>query len=564
MVNHRPGYPGPNAKPYRKGYTMSDKQWDEYSRKVWDETGKLPNTGPNSNNGGLGREKSLKTKTSNRVAQTKLQADGRQIADLEKAVHRLKNTSSVKPKNISKGIGSLVNILGQEEERESQWLACVTDCEHFAARVPVGQTTGLVPVDLYRRTCYADGAQEMVTNGASYGSVAFGMFTTDGWHEMAGVNNAILHADGAIANTGTTTQNAYLNGNSPTYAAAVAGQSSILMPDVSSDFVSNALDGTQYMMVGQKVSMSMFLPPNASADSHFVGRAHVFQTIDPERSSLYNKSLAGLKEEAEEEGSNIFHQEYTLTPGGRFVPVGLEASETEVHQGYAEISAVSLPLNNLAYEWKTIGVNPLPPSTDVVPNANIMFVLEAPSGTSAQVRNTYVWQVERYASNKLASGGGHMPIPEVQTIQDKSKMTAHCKLLGPVITKPKTPYQPVVHSDPRSNDQVPKSVFTHSKTMLDNLGRPRHAIQAVASVISDRMSRPGIHAQVAASPEGLSNLVTKPVATKMAKIGGHAAEFITDQIRGSESKEGGGFWSSVWDFTKGLAPELLELIPLLL
>lgn len=559
--NHRPYWKGA-SKP--KPPNMSQADWDKYSRETYDNTGQVPTySGSDKGKGGsakpiTAKRSELRTRTSNRTVGMQVQGDGRQIADLERAVHKLKNTSSAKSKNIAKGVGSLINIMGQEEERESQWMACVTDCEEFAARVPVGQTTGLVPVDLYRRTAYANGADMIYCNATNIG---FALSTTDGWHEMAGVNNGVLHADGANASCGTTTQAAYVGGNTPSYAALPVGAKTILTPDVSSDFVSSAQDGTQYMQVAQKVSLAMFEPPNGAADSHFIGRAHVFQSIDPERSTLYNRTLPSLKEEAQEEGSNLFHQEFSILPNGRFVPIGLDATETENHEGFIEISAVSLPLNNLAYEWKRIGVNPLGSITDVVPNANILFVVESAQGTMATIRTTYVWQVERYPSNKL-SAGGHMPIAAIS----KNPISMKSQLLGP--KKPMRPKGPITTTDPRANDKVPPSAFRHSKTMLRNLGRPKHGIQAVVSVVCDRMTLPGVHAQVAASNDknyGLGNLLAAPVASLVAKVGDKADDYIHEKIRAKEGSESsGGFWSSTWDFIKGIAPQLLALIPALL
>jgi hypothetical protein len=546
---------------------MSDKDWDAYSRRVWNESGHLPKTGPGTNNGGLGSDnsrntKSLSTKTSNRVGGSKLARDGRQIADLEQAVHKLKNTAHAK-KNMGKGVGTLIDLLGQEEERESQWMACVTDCEEYAARVPVGQTTGIVPVDLYRRSAFTTGAtQNMVVNASG---VAFCLAGTDGWHDIASQNTGILHADGASSVCMTTTIETYAAATTPQYTALPVGCVDILMPDVSSDFVSNAEDGTQYMQVAQKVSMSLFIPPNADAGSHFIGRAHVFQSIDPERTNLYGQTISGLKEDAMEEGSNVFHQEFSILPSGKMVPIGLSAEEMEKHPGYIEISAVSLPLNNLAYDWKRIGGSSLNSPVNTIPNANILFAIESAQGTQAIVRNTYVWQVERYASNKVAAGGGHVPMARNVSVSAAHVMKS--SLLSARI--PKTPTTPTKAQDSRANDQVPKSVFKHSKIMLKGLGRPKHGVQGVLSVVCDRMTRPGVHAIASKNlaetgKTGFENMLSLPVAKQVVQTGFDAAELISDKIYDSETKEGQSFWSSAWDFVKGMAPGLLELIPLLL
>jgi hypothetical protein len=354
------------------------------------------------------------------------------------------------------------------------------------------------------------------------------------------------------------------NTSVPNGGAFALGEFAVVVPDISPDFVSDSNDGTEYIMVAQKCTVSCDKPPNSAADAHFIGKASIFQSIDPERDSLQGQTVAALREMAGQENSNVYQAEFLITPAGRFVPIGFGVDPESNHPGYTEISAVSLPLDNEAYEWRRIGELALSPGNSCVVGSNIMFVIESATNTTFNFRSTIIWQTERYASSKVPAG--HLPMARAtRNIQlSDSKNSMERKLIRSLESRMNPslllPDKKKRHPPPVAK---PPSSMRHSKTMLRRLGKPKYGIQGVMSVVSDRMALPGVHAALNQGAS-LGNMITsKPVVDVVKKYADKADDYITEQLdKGEES--GKGFWAQAWDFIKSVAPSLLELGVLLL
>jgi hypothetical protein len=352
----------------------------------------------------------FKKDRTNQVASTKVEREAAEIASTAGRMERItkagakhnnanRATSKTANGNATGGPKQLLDLLGSEEIQEIAWTMCVADCEEVVARIPTSQSTGIVPVDMYRKTEWS-----LATTNAD--RTCFAMFTDDCWgNDVGGNNHGILHANGGSSVYGNNTDSSFVGFTTP--AAALAnptGSTSLLLGDVSEDFVSNAAVGTEYIQVAALHSVSAYLPPGATADTHFVGRAYCFQTLDAEREPLNNRTIATLRSLATEQDSVILCAEFEVTPGGTFLPVGFVGPRSEGgDDGFTELAMAALPLSNDAYEWRRIGDVPLNAPANVV-TAKHMFALVAPLNTTFQIRTTYVWQTEMYATNKVQQG----------------------------------------------------------------------------------------------------------------------------------------------------------------
>lgn len=567
------------------------------------------------------------------------------------AAHGRANRATKSPN--AHGPSELANLLGQEEEDRVRWLMTVGDCEEVVSRVPSSQTTGLTPVDLYRKTEWINGVANNV-------NVQWGTFANDCWHEGLAYQNGILHANGGTSCYGTATQAAFANGECPTTGPLAVGVTAGVMGDVSEDFVSSAIVGTEYMQVAAIHSASCLMPPSSASNEHFVGRAYIFQTLDPERAGLTGQSIADLRAVAAEENASVYCSEFIVTPGGTFLPVDfIGPRSSSGDDGFTQLCAAGLPLTNAAYRWRRIGGETL----NVVANqpvADIAFAFYVPQGTTVQYRSTYLWQTETYATNRVQptplngwgpqqtsqSGWsvGHSMRPmrppgpqqgsssrryqqlvaakRVQqpfTGQDRSRrlpmlqakqqstltgVHAHhlqrvgstdearfwqlwndmkvqlalAKLLGamgrPLTFNPSTgklivPEDLLTARCPTSpNPEVPP-LQGLAKIGKARLGRGIKARHAVASVVSDSLREPGVHALAKSAPGGFGNMTDSKCLADIFKAWGPDA---LDVVLGTDSKQspakGEDSWfdsilSTAGDFFQGAAPFLPLLTALL-
>lgn len=337
----------------------------------------------------------------NRVKQ-KLRKDGRAIAAAERGIHRerqqAKARANASERRRKPAARKVVNLLGSRELQETAWVASFSDCESYAARVPITQVTGAVPVDLYRVSTFAN----VTTNSSHY---AYAMMATDSWHDGyvgAGAGTAHLHADGATAYFGAVTGSGYTGATfaqfpAATDTAATGGVSLLAVPDISSDFTSNSISGTEYISVGIRFSIKTVMPPAGS--DRFVGEVWAISTLDPERAGIAGAFPSSIYADSLKEGSLYRVAKYRITGSGLFVPVeaAIHGNEADIDDagGVGELHLYETPLSTGAYKWRRCGVQALQTTAGY---ATVGFYVNATAGTVLQVRSTELWQSERYAS----------------------------------------------------------------------------------------------------------------------------------------------------------------------
>ncbi len=336
----------------------------------------------------------------NAKVQQKLKGDGKQIADLERAVHKGKEGNPVarapktrlKQKDLTEDV---VGLLGSREAQEIAWIEAFLDPEAFAARIPISQVTGAVPVNLYRSSEFG-----FVTCNSS-GFAFVGTFA-EGWNNVESGNiYKYLRANGSPATSVATMTGATYVGTTspPSWAVLPAGASAMSLGDVDSDFTDWA-GGTEYIMVGCKLSLSCYSTNLGTADEHFIGRVAAVRTLDPDRYPLHGKTLAQLKAEAEDEDSNIQIVEYLVNPNGSFSAIGPLQSEE-----LTELSMTTIPLTRTAYEWLRInGTANTTNTTNTSPFYDIAFFAMNGGAQTFEVRWTGLWQCERYPSHLITRG----------------------------------------------------------------------------------------------------------------------------------------------------------------
>lgn len=436
------------------------------------------------------------TRSKNRVKQ-KLKGDGRQIADLERAVHKAHRDASERVRGGSHHkrkpkVSKVVNLLGSREVQETAWVAAMLDCERYAARVPITQVTGAVPVDLYRVSTSALGA----VNGSGLG---FAMSNPDEWHTgysgavSAGYNSAQMHANGATAYAGCVTGATYAGlsfpADSTSLTAPPAGVTGLIVPDISSDFVSNEEVGTEYIMVGCKTSLSLVSP---GAADRYVGEVWAISSDDIERAPIAGETPSSLESNALKQGSLYRISKYKITGSGLFVPVeeALRGEEAAISDtgGVGELSISSIPLTTGAYEWRRIGRSWHAGSNLQVAagRADKAFYIYAPSGLSFKIRHTILWQAERYSSALVRRSGPPGMMSAVNSLTNLGLKAAQ------MITQ----------------------------------GRPGSLSTAVASTLANASDVPGFLSQMSSNIQGLGNLIN---------TGGQIAGALQGAIKGGQS-----------------------------
>lgn len=516
----------------------------------------------------------------------------REAKDIKRFVHEGKmhdhstpgfeNANMATAKMRQAGLGEIVQLLGYQEESEAAWLHALVDCERFAARIPSSQTVGAVPVDLYRDTVHG----EAKTNEDE---VAWVLAAPDAWGGDGTDVYCFLGITEEEATCATTTGSSYVGKLSPASDVVLpAGADPLVVSNVSPNFVSGA-NGTEYIMVANKLALNADLPPSAAADNVFVGTVRAFRTNDVERAPLAGVTSDDLRDTADEEGSVISTALYHIRQDGCFVaPCGCILTE---------LALSSLPLSNSAYEWRRIGSYGRTSILKTIPDPDIAFCIEAPTGTKFNTRYTGLWQTERYASHKVVkeltppsdggflNGGGassagqaavsaallpfglvgsgvsalghwggiwaSMPHPsKAPKVKPPSVKT------GP--SRPKKPQQrPPVRTGP------PASLKHFMRHTNNTLGTVPHPVVAPLSVIAGAGERPGFWNQLqAAGPKAVSNILRDPRAINALKKHGPA---VMSQLEAQS--DGPGFWtkaakagSTIVDILKIVGPVVAALI----
>jgi hypothetical protein len=512
-------------------------------------------------------------KKKGKISRSKLSKDGEAIAANERAIHNLKGTVHEAGKRKS-AFRHFPKLLGSLEEQEAAWLLAVSDARDFAARIPVSQVTGIVPVDLYRTSRVV----EPVTNA---NHVAFFMAKSDCWHRVGTAPvpfMGILIDDANITSWGTYSSysvDAYagtaLTATPDNNVTLPTGCASGMIGAVSSDLVNNAYDGTEYIQVGAIHTLTALNVANAAADARYSGRVTAFYTLDPEREPLQAKTLAQLLGSARAEDSPVYVRQYNITENGLFVPLDQPDAEP-----LAEISIAPLPLNTECYQWRRIGEINVGAAGDTITGADCMFYIEAPAGTTFEVESTYLWQTERFASHKVSVSGRANPDGSYTPGQlggylgsGMSYSEFHGSELAVVPNqhgnktpsrKPKPRKPPALH-----RGQVAPAVINMAAAQMKRLGLKPHPALPVLAVTSTAAQLPGVHRLMQQDPSSLSNIIRNPALREAAAAAGPAAlEMAASASTGSEPKSSGFSWkkllSGVWDVAKIVGPVIASLL----
>jgi hypothetical protein len=540
------------------------------------------------------------SKRTNKVQQTqsKVKNDGKAIADLEKAVHKAKerNTaarapkSRIKQKQLDKEI---IGLLGSKEEQEVAWLEALLDPEAFAARIPITQVTGAVPVNLYRKSVFH------WAQGNANGFACAATFA-EGWNNVAGYVNQYMRANASAASSvGTYTGATYVGSSLPAAASALpTGASAMSLGDVDADFVDNANDGTEYIMVGLKLSVNSFSTSGGLADEHYVGRVAVVRTLDPERYTLAGQNLSALKALADEEDSSIQIVEYLINPSGTFTPV---MGDGEV---LGEISATIIPVTKDAYEWRRIDASKTTSTANTSPFFDLAVIFEGVASAKFEIRWTGLWQMERYpthlvtSANSVSDYGTHAypPRPLNGTSQDiqgyhfispwnnksansrRGRMPAqllrvqdHIATARPIVTHTNNGSSGSVEVRDRVRKarrlkgiyvgyfaDVPRSVTKTLGHTGRTLGRPTHPGVAPLAVLASAADEPGFWNQMANA--GIPALQSILCDKKLAKIAASAGPAAVDAAEDAGAFSLSGLLSGAWEVAKTVGPAILGLL----
>lgn len=558
---------------------------------------------------------------SKRTNRRKTRDDGKQIASLEQAVHKLKdhgikeeherarhiksgkpNTPLGSAKGRAATMGELEYLLGSDEEQKAAWLTSILNVEEYAARIPSSQTLGAYPVDLFRKTLFED----LLTSTAN--NVAFVTAQADCWDQVSSGNYIGLLPSGPTQSAPCTlTTSNYPNASFPAsnvLIASVAGQQSFILEDVSPDFTSSATTGTEYIMVGSHLEVSAKAVAGAAANNAYSGRAHIVYSLDIDRFPISGQTIDQLRNTALQDGADIFVRTFLILPNGMFSP-----EDTMPAQGfegpamaYASISCATIPLQPDCYEWRRIGsattsVND-PTYTTYVPIMGIC--LEAPGTTSFEARWTGLWQTERYPSNKVepqdnAAGSG--------PAQPGTKMFMHNGVASPYpyAIGSTTPGEPVgnrrrgrtrsyqldtgesfmVHPPTAHPKRPPASGvsggMTPKKTPLKERGPPPPVCKEVHLLTGHHLLRLGtpmhplagaaaVVARAATLP-GVHNQMVRAGPAGIANLVADpqiAADMVRKGPQAMETVSSGWSWkkflSGAWDVAKVLGPALIKLL----
>lgn len=547
---------------------------------------------------------SNKTKSKLAAERRKLKGDGKAIAALEQAVHKGKEKNAFEraPRsrlNNTPALESVVGLLGDREEQEAAWIMAFLNPEAYAARIPITQVTGAVPVNLYRKTLYG----HPTCNASNFACVAT---FAEGWHKAVGgaADYKYLRAGADAATTPCTyTINSFVGTTAPTPAVGlpVGGQATSL-GDVDTDFTSDANDGTEYIMVGCMLSLRCLSTPTGAADEHYVGRVMVARTLDPERYDLMATTETTAKGWADEEDAQVQVAEYMITPEGGFRLVTASGTSTEV---LMELNATTIPMSPEAYNWERITGASQVSAAATVPHADLMFYITGAPSQQFEARWTGLWQTERYPShlvqrerhNGLSYGEVAAVSSYANALHHNGSMAAnfinnHGHYHGS--DKRRRPLQlarvdsylsqterPKVVMEPHPNPSMPPvrtvvPATAHKRRKLKDtkalqgtpdsvghvlghtgarLGLPVHPGVAPMAVLSSVAQRPGMWNQIANAGAGALRTFVAPELAKLAAR--HGPQALEKAGKGFTLSK---FLSGAWDVAKVVGPAILSLL----
>jgi hypothetical protein len=505
----------------------------------------------------------------------KLKEDGKAIAGLQQAVHNLKGGPH--SKSGKNGFSNIPRLLGSVEEQETAWMLAVTNCKDHAARIPISQVTGAVPVDLYRRTEFAS----TTTNAAGEGFIMTqpDVWNTAGLITTASTMAALLHPDGVASTYGSSTGSTYAGTTFPAVGVLAVGVTALQLGDVSSNFVAGA-DGTEYIQVGKISSLRAKQVANAAADARYSGVVTAFYSVDVERYPIVGVDPAVLRAQAEAQDASVFAMRYIITEDGLFVPED-EPRATVL----SEISTASMPLSSEAYQWQRID-GYYASTTYTAAHCDAGFHIEAPSGSQFELETTMLWQTERYASNKVAPAKSVTAAAGLMQHSDTTQPVWHLDLgTGPGdhsgygwdetfvvvhsgqterVTTPTTPQKKLSmkkrkHARYHGGPGAPPVALLMGNAVAPLPGKPVAPALAPMSVIESVQQSPGVRTMLARDmalrgPSGLSNIASPSVASMVAGQ-------PSGSTKAAHSKWN---WKSIlsgaWDLAKVVAPAILALL----
>jgi len=191
------------------------------------------------------------------------------------------------------------------------------------------------------------------------------------------------------------------------------------MQDVSSDFTTDAANGTEYIQVGMQLSLEMLLPPAAN-DKNFEGEVWAVTTLDPERYPLNGKSAVEINTAAMDENSSYSCSIYGINPNGSFYFKRDSKGRTGSGGSLATLKLIAVPVSTGAYKWQRIGATAtVGTGTTANGAATTGFIINAPSGTSYRTMYTSVYQTEKYPSALVRAhkpAYGSSPVGDLQGI----------------------------------------------------------------------------------------------------------------------------------------------------
>jgi hypothetical protein len=508
----------------------------------------------------------------------KVRDDGKAIAAAEHAVHRLKNTvNEGKMSSSARQVTpfeNLPNLLTSVEEQEAAWLLAVADPLHFAARVPISQSTGCVPVDLYRKTVAA-------TMTASAYDVCFAICAQDRWSTFGSWRpvdwyTGMLGADGDTGVWCNVTGSTYTSINFPAQGAVVTGSTSLAIGNVSSDIVSDSTIGTEYIMVGSMFTLASKMVANAAVDARYSGRVTVFMTTDPQRVPIAGNGREALMTLSREQNPLVFARVYIITSDGLFVP-----EDSQDSTPLAEITASAVPISTTAYIWNRVGEVGLSSTLYVPMGAAIGFAVEAPSGTQFELTGSYLWQLEKFSTNKVSDRLDDVPFfsPD-SAYYDEDDLDAidndtmeFVSIPGPggktqVVSsvKPRKKKR-IHHAAYRGVGVVPPAALTFANAVVKYPGAPIHPAVPVLSAVSAAAQQPGIHqkmSELAARAPHKIGVIAPKLANLVAEHGPKAAQIFHESVT---KKPASSWWSKIkniasgaWDVAKFAAPLVMSLL----
>ena len=531
------------------------------------------------------------------AVEAQLKKEERRVGRLRKATKEARDSNNfervtARKAHGPKSLSGMVQLLGTKETQEISWLETVVNPEAFAARIPITQVTGAVPVDLYRKTLFF--YPQANANGEAYI-----MAMPDGWHTIAASSQSTyLRTAADPASTGTTfTFSTYAGIGFPAPVVVLpTGASAVAEEVISPEFTSNAADGTEYIMVANQLSMAVSNLPAATADQRWAGRVFVVRTLDPERYPIAGQNIGTLMDWAHEQDAQVVIAEYLIEGDGSFRPIAADPSRS---QTVTELTVTSLPLSKDAYKWQRIGETVPYPATHTVAAPDIGIFIRAPASCIFQARVTHLYQTERYPNNRvvapMSSGsissvhgarpgytwdpsgfggdGGWRKNPG-RLLQQQlmsanvgpapSMVTRHVVPAGsPSGTTPIPVHEPApvtrAKRATREPETVPLGSLSKAAPHLHKvMGMPVHPGLAPLAVVADQAESPGFWNQLASQgAAAIKDHLCNPKLAKLAVENGPAA---VDAASADSGFSWTGMLSGLWDVIKTVGPAVLGML----